>query len=271
VLTDAYGFRDLVQPAHARIYYYASTQHGGNGDPANIAYVPTLAQYPIGTATQHQDTFRALFIALEDWVVRDLAPPDSQVPRIADGTLVRPSQVVFPVMKGTSWPMSGVAAPVPEFQYLARYNGWSVLDFGPQYVPQDESGIATLLPPHYTGRDYAILVPQVDPGTGLATSGIRSVAVRAPLGTSIEFNPMANPLFGENLSLAGSYIPFHQTEAQRLAAGDTRPSLESLYGTQAGYVAAVTAAANQLVAQRLLLQRDADRLIAQAAATPVLP
>jgi len=271
VLTDANGFADLVQPDNARIYYYSSTQHGGNGGTASIAYVPTAGIYPLGTVTQHVDTFRALFIALEDWVVRDTAPPPSQVPRIADGTLVRPSQVAFPAMKGTTWPVAGVATAIPEFQYLARYNGWSVLDFGPQYIPQDESGIATLLPPSTTNHDYAILVPQVDPSTGLTTSGIRSVAVRAPLGTSIEFNPVANPLFGENVSLTGSFIPFHKTEAARLAAGDTRPSLESLYGTQAGYVAAVTTAANQLVAERVLLQRDADRIIAAAVATPVLP
>ena len=58
--------------------------------------------------------------------------------------------------------------------------------------------------------------------------------------------------------------------APRIADGDTRPSLEALYCNQAGYVAAVAAAANDLVAQRLLLRRDADRLIAEAAATRVL-
>ena len=270
-LTDANGFTDLVQPDNVRIYYYASTQHGGNGGTASINYLPTAGVYPRGTVTQHVDTFRALFVALEDWVVRETAPPANQVPKIADGTLVRPSQVVFPVMKGTSWPVAGVSTAVPEFQYLGRYNGWSLLDYGPQYIAQDESGVATLLPPSYTNRDYAILVPQVDPGTGLTTSGIRSVDVRAPRGTSIEFNPVPNPLFGENVSLTGAYIPFHKTEAARLAAGDTRPSLESLYGTQAGYVAAVTAAADQLVAGRVLLRRDADRAIATAVATPVLP
>ena len=31
VLTDAFGFHDLVQPDNARIYYYASTQHGEIG------------------------------------------------------------------------------------------------------------------------------------------------------------------------------------------------------------------------------------------------
>jgi len=79
VLTDANGFADLVQPDNVRIYYYSSTQHGGNGGTASIAYVPTAGVYPLGTVTQHVDTFRALFVALEDWVVRDTAPPASQV------------------------------------------------------------------------------------------------------------------------------------------------------------------------------------------------
>ena len=271
VLTDAYGLHDMAQPDNARIYYYSSTQHGGNGGIANITYAPAVGVYPLGTVAQHVDTFRALFIDLEDWVVNGIAPPASQVPAIANGTLVRPSQVSFPVMKGVTWPIAGVQTAIPDFQYLARYNSFSLLDFGPQYIPQDESGIATQLPPYYTGKDYAILVPQVDPSTGNTTSGIRSVAVQAPLGTNIEFNPVSNPLFNENVSLTGSFIPFHKTEAARAAAGDTRPSLESLYGTQAGYVAAVTTAANDLVGRRFLLRRDADRIISDAAATPVLP
>ncbi len=271
VLTDAFGLRDLVQPANARVYYYASTQHGGNGGTASISYAPARSVYPSGTVVHFTDTFRALFVALEDWVVRDTAPPASQVPAIADGTLVRPEQLVYPTMKGLTWAVGGVQTAVPEFNYLARYNGFALYDFGPQYIAQDESGIATLLPPYYTGRDYAILVPQVDPTTGLTRAGIKSVEARAPLGTSIEFNYVATPGIVDLSNLAGSFIPFHKTEAARIAAGDTRPSLESLYGTQAGYLSAVTAAANQLVAERLLLQRDADLRIQQAAAANVLP
>jgi len=192
------------------------------------------------------------------------------VPSIAAGTLVRPERVAFPAIKGVQWPVAGVATPVPDFSYRAWFNGYRVLDFGPQYVPQDESGIATQLPP-LAGTDYAILVPQVDASTGLATSGIRGVEVQAPLGTSIEFNYVAAPGVVDLTSLTGSYLPFHRTEAARLAAGDARPSLESLYGDQAGYVSAVTAAANRLVAQRFLLQRDADLRIQQAGAAQVLP
>ena len=159
--------------------------------------------------------------------------------------------------------MTGMPTVISEFSDLARIHGFPLLDF--------ESGIATKLPPTYLNRDYAILVPQVDARTGLTRAGIRSVEHRVPLGTSIEFNDVATPGIVDLSNLTGSFIPFHRTTAARDAAGDTRPSLEELYGTQQGYVAAVTAAANDLVAQRLLLRRDADAPIARAVANPVLP
>lgn len=271
VLTDALGQRDIAQPANARIYYYASTQHGGAGGTESIAFAPTRNVYPAGTVVHFTDTFRALFIALEDWVVRGTEPPASQVPRLSDGTLVRPSQLVFPAMRGVAWNVAGVPTAIPAFDYLARHNGFTLLDYGPQYLPQDESGIATLQPPQAPGRDYAILVPQVSPVTGLARAGIRGVEARAPLGTSIEFNYVAMPGIVDLSNLTGSFIPFHKTQAARRAAGDGRPSLEELYTDQAGYVAAVTQAAQDLVAERLLLQRDADALVAKARATPLLP
>ncbi|MFZ4285252.1 alpha/beta hydrolase domain-containing protein [Variovorax sp. HJSM1_2] len=271
VLTDANGLRDLAQPDNVRIYYYASTQHGGAGGTASISYAPSRAPYPMGTVVHFNDTFRALFIDLEDWVVRGTLPPDSQVPKLADGTLVRPAQVAFPAMKGLTWAVNGTQAAIPDFNYLGRYNNFPLFDFGPQYIPQDEAGIASVLPPNNLNRDYTILVPQVDASTGLTRSGIQSVEARAPLGTSLEFNYVATPGIIDLANLTGGYIPFHSTKAARLAAGDGRVSLEELYGNQAGYVAAVTNAANALVAQRLLLPRDAQLQIDRAKTTLILP
>ena len=183
VLTDANGLRDLAQPANARIYYYSSTQHGGAGGVGSISYAPTRNVYPAGTVVHFNDTFRALFLALEDWVVRGTEPPPSAVPRIDNGTLVRPEALAFPAMRGLSWAVNGVPTAIPDFSYLARYNNFPLWDFGPLYRPQDESGIATRLPPLSLGHDYAILVPQVDAATGLTMAGVRSVEARAPLGT----------------------------------------------------------------------------------------
>lgn len=271
VLTDALGTRDIAQPANARVYYYASTQHGGTGGTESISFAPTRNVYPAGTVVHFTDTFRALFVALEDWVVRGAEPPASQVPRLSDGTLAKPSQLVFPVMKGLNWNVGSTPTAIPAFDYLARYNGFALYDYGPQYIPQDESGIATVQPPRVVGKDYAILVPQVSPLTGLTQAGIRSVEARAPLGTSIEFNYVATPGIVDLSNLTGSFIPFHKTQAARIAAGDSRPSLEELYTNQSGYVAAVTQAARDLVAERFLLQRDADVLVQKARATTVLP
>jgi hypothetical protein len=65
-------------------------------------------------------------------------------------------------------------------------------------------------------------------------------------------------------------VPFFKTKAQRVAAGDPRLSLEERYGTHAGYVAAVTAAANNAFAKGYLLAADQAALIAQAKASDVL-
>lgn len=267
VLTDAYGTKDLEQPENVRIYHYASSQHGG---AARVNWNPSISRYPAGSMNQHNDTFRALYFDLEDWVVRGIPPPPSQVPRISDGTLVRPEAVVFPAMKGVTWDVDGTSVPVPEFKYLGWFNNWAALDFGPRYLAQDDSGIADYLPPRPLGKDYAILVPQVD-ADGLDLAGIRTVDIQAPLGTSLGFNYAADPQRKDMLGLAGAYIPFHKTKESREAAGDSRLSLEERYGTQAGYVAAVRAAAEKLVAERFLLREDAERLISAAGERNILP
>ena len=71
--------------------------------------------------------------------------------------------------------------------------------------------------------------------------------------------------------LFGAYFPFAKTAVERSGSGDPRPSLQERYTDQAGYVAALTAAANDLVARRFMLRADADAAIANAAANPVLP
>jgi hypothetical protein len=98
------------------------------------------------------------------------------------------------------------------------------------------------------------------------------VLLQAPLGTYASWNPVASgPLTGNEGTLAGGYIPFAVTKAQRMASGDPRLSVEERYGTQDGYLCAVRIAATKLMRQGFLLPEDADRLIAQAAASDVLP
>jgi hypothetical protein len=75
---------------------------------------------------------------------------------------------------------------------------------------------------------------------------------------------------GQICGLNGAYIPFAKTKAERMASGDPRLSLEERYSTHEAYVAKVKTAAERAVKDRLLLQADADRLVAQAEASDVL-
>jgi hypothetical protein len=118
--------------------------------------------------------------------------------------------------------------------------------------------------PPVQGAAYALLLPQVD-ADGNDIDGLRNTNTQVPLGTYTGWNiRKAGFSEGDSCDLTGAFIPFFKTKAQRLAAEDTRRSLEERYPTHADYVARVTAAARGLVAQRLLLQQDADLIIGQA-------
>jgi hypothetical protein len=67
---------------------------------------------------------------------------------------------------------------------------------------------------------------------------------------------------GDLFTVQGSYIPFAATEAERVATGDPRRSLEARCDSHQAWVARVIAATEQLVTERLLLREDADGFIA---------
>src|SRR5262249_7053799 len=83
------------------------------------------------------------------------------------------------------------------------------------------------------------------------------------LGTYTGWNLMVNTPKDECTAM-GSFIPFATTKAQRLAAGDPRPSLEERYATHSRYVQAVEVAAERLVAARLVLPQDARAYVEAA-------
>jgi hypothetical protein len=92
-----------------------------------------------------------------------------------------------------------------------------------------------------------------------------------PLGTTEGWNVRDADQRGPDLcTLTGSYIPFVNSAAERLANGDPRSSLAERYGDHAGFVRAVKFAAIDLVARRFLLQEDANRLAIAAFVSNVL-
>jgi hypothetical protein len=261
-LTDPQGRSDINEDASVRTYIMGSTQHGSAPEP------PPFGDCQQQTNPNPQlETMRALWVAFTDWVSRGIRPPDSEVPKLSERTLVAPGRVNFPQIPANSY--GGVSRPAVKFLGIA--NGLNVLDFGPQFNNRLESGIITIEPPRVlTDKAYTILVPQVD-ADGNDVAGVLSTAVRAPIATYTGWNLGRADRFEDQLcSLQGSFIPFATTKAERLATGDPRLSLEERYGDHAGYVAAVRAATEVLVHQRFLLPEDASRLIAEAAASSVL-
>ncbi len=70
--------------------------------------------------------------------------------------------------------------------------------------------------------------------------------------------------------LSGSFFPFAKTQAERLASGDPRPSLEERYGDHGGFIDAVTRASEQSVRRRFLREEDARIIVEMAEASDIL-
>jgi hypothetical protein len=230
--TDPGLRRDLPLPDNSRAYLIAGTQHGGRPG-VNPAPGPCVNPRNPHSATP---ALRALFVALEDWVTHGTEPPPSRVPSIAAGTAVTADAVEIPQVDG--------------FAIAPGAN--------PILPPVDWIDPPEASPP----APYTTFVAAVD-GDGNEVAGIRLPQIAVPLATFTGWNVYkAQP--DELADRDGSCIPFAGTKAEREVAGDPRPSLEERYGNRDNYVERVREAAAGLVAERLLLPDDADRLVAAA-------
>jgi hypothetical protein len=244
VHTEPLG-HDLQDHERARVYLFSSSQHHAdpNAGPLRGAY--RGLSNPLNTTP----LLRALLDALDAWVTHGTPPPQSRVPSRADGTLVAAAEVKarFPRIPGVTCPSA------PDRLFVQAH--------GPEF----ERGIIAKEPPEEDkSKEYAVLVPQVD-ADGNDLAGIRTPHIEVPLATCTGWN-FRLPGCAENdmASLNGSYLPFAKTSAERLASGDARPSLEERYRSKAHYIRAIALAVQRLVAQRLLLEEDADRYVALA-------
>jgi hypothetical protein len=257
--TDPLGIRDLVEPANVRSYILSSTQHVA-------APLPLPSKEPFGSCQQpsnphpHNWTMRALLMDLTAWIKDGTEPPPSARPTIAAGTLVAPDEVHFPRIPANTY--GNVSRPAVHFTRLA--NPLHPADFGEDFHPERSSGKISVEPPRLSSAQYGALVAQVD-ADGNDLDGIRDVFLQVPIGTYTGWNLFNRNFYEDGLcTLQGSFIPFAQTKAERTATGDPRLSIEERYPSKEIYVAAIKVAAESLVARRLLLPEDADRLLAQA-------
>lgn len=228
VHTEPTGRSDVELPATARAYMIAGTQHGGGPgtDPSPGPCVNPRNPHSASPA------LRALFVALEDWVTGGKAPPPSRVPSIAQGTAVHADAVAMPKVAGF--------AVAPGANRIGPPLDW-------------------VDPPARLDNFYGTRVSAVD-ADGNEVAGIRLPPIAVPIGTYTGWNVYrAQP--GELADRDGSLIPFAHTRQDREAKGDPRPSLEERYAGRDDYVAQVKAAAEALVAERLLLPEDAARYV----------
>jgi len=245
------GTEDLPLPDNVRRYYHAGTTHGGGPGGFTLGVASTTSGVFANNPNPERETDRALYVALVDWVTKGRLPPPSVYPRVTDGTLVPATSAAmgWPAIPGAPKP-DGVVNAVLDYDYGAtfRYN--------------DNSGVIANVPPTVK-HVIPTLVPKVD-NDGNEIAGVKSLLLSMPLGTYTGWNPIATgPLKGRDRALAGGYLPFAKTKAERLAAGDPRLSIEERYPSLWSYYSAAFVKAEDLVRRRFLLPEDALRLMKQ--------
>lgn len=266
---------DIPLPANVRRYYVASSTHGGGSGGFNAS----LAEYHQkakavscpgnnwGNAVlpanplSHDEPWRAIAVHFRNWVINNTAPPPSRYPTMREGQLVAPNKTAmgFPTIPGLR-----ATAPEPDL-----INPLLDYDWGPQFDPNDASGIPTYAPPKIK-QTLNMLVPKVN-ADGNEIGGIPVVLLEAPLGTYTGWNITAGGFHvGQLCNYAGGMVPFARTKAEREAGNDPRPSLEERYGSHAGFVDAVRKATDKVKASGFLLEKDAAALIKAAEASNVL-
>ena len=122
---------------------------------------------------------RALLLALDDWVVKGIAPPASRVPSLKDGTLVEPDKTGFP-----------------------RIPGAAVVTVTNKIKAGD--------------KVYRTLVSKVD-ADGNEVAGIRLPDIAVPLATYTGWNEYKPPYpKGELADRDGSRLPFPRDKIAKL-------------------------------------------------------
>jgi Alpha/beta hydrolase domain len=155
---------------------------------------------------------------------------------------------------------------IPGVLYTGLITVRHFFDWGPLF----DNGILTINPPDFSGPVYPSFVSRVDED-GNEVAGIRLPPVAAPIATTTGWALRAAAFGGpDGCESSGQWIPFATTDAERLATGDPRKSLEERYEDHDGYVREVTKAAEKLLKKRFLLPNDVRRYINEAEASNVL-
>ncbi len=238
--TDGRG-NDIRLLDGVRMYLIASTQHNAPHGSRAGRQKTKHPTNPVGIGP----VLRALMVAMDRWATEGVAPPDSAIPRVADGTLAAPERTGFPA--------------IPGVVCTGLHNRQLFLDYG-DGVARGRVAARPKEPPD--GRGYAILAPAVD-SDGNDAAGVRLPWTTVPLATLTGWNLQSEELAeGELAGLLGASVPFPRNRADREDSGDPRPSLEERYRSLDDYLERVRRETASLVEAGFVLPEDAETLAA---------
>lgn len=218
--------RDVAPAPTSRAYFVAGLGHfAGQWPPAMEDTQEILGQQPVNPNNIYllRHGFTA---ALDAWTRLGIEPPPSRIPKIADGTLVRPGALAVKSMHGVA---------VPKFAYDVYK-----LDVSTE-------------PPRVLGT-YTNLVPQVGPD-GNELAGVRLPEITVPWGTFTGWN-LRDPKIGfpeYRASFVGAFIAWPKGE------------IAALYRSPDEYLGKAAAATLTLVKERFLVPDDAVEALDRAA------
>lgn len=236
--TNVKGTRDVEPCSHERIYHLSSGQHFVDRfPPAEDMRIGPGKVYR-GNPLEFKVNYRALLVALKQWVHDEEPPPASQYPTISSGELIPFDRYDFPDIPGVLEPGTVHTA----------YR----VDYGPRWG----EGIIDLQPPRL-GPEYPSMVCRVNE-LGNETAGIKNIEVRVPLATHTPWCTRkgypGSPF--ELVDFRGSFIPLPLTDEEKKSSHDPRPSIESLYQGRTDYLDRLRVEAQKLVNKGFLLEED---------------
>jgi len=211
------GARDVAPAPTSRAYFVAGLGHIGGDFPPELETLPGLAAQQLANPNEIEDLRHGFTAALDAWARLGVDPPPSRIPKIADGTLVRPSELAVKSIHGVA---------VPKFAYDVYK-----VDLSTE-------------PPKILGN-YVNLVPQVG-ADGNELAGVHLPEVQVPIATYTGWN-LRDPKSGfpeYRASFVGSFIAW------------PKAGIEARYRGPDEYLGKFTAATLALVKERFLVADD---------------
>lgn len=235
--TDINGTTDFPHRDFERIYHLASAQHFVEQFPPNPSAEIKHRQFR-GNHLEMKVNYRALLLKLLEWVKEDKTPPNSRFPTIKAETLVEKEDLKMPQM--------------PDLQLPTTIHNAYRTDYGESW----KNGIIDHQPP-ILGKTYPALVSQVD-SLGNEIGGVRNVEIRVPLATYTPWNIRQGFKGGyhELTDFQGTFLPFPTNDLDKMKYADSRPAISSLYQNKNDFIQKVQDAAEELVFEGFLLERD---------------